>query len=54
MESVDWLWNEDTKSFVRSETEKVNEASAHSWFSTLVDMKTDPKTSSGKDHVPDG
>jgi len=41
MESVDWLWNEETKSFVRSETEKNNEASAHSWFSTLVDMKAD-------------
>lgn len=41
MESVDWLWNEDTKSYVRSEVEKTNEASVHSWFSTLVDMKTD-------------
>ena len=41
MESVDWLWNEDTKAYVRSQTEKQEEMNAHSWLNTLVDIKSD-------------
>lgn len=41
MESVDWMWNEDTKAFVRSEIQKQEENTVHSWFNTLVDMKSE-------------
>ena len=45
MESVDWLWNDDTKSFYRKQAEVSEEKSFQSnpmpWFDTLVEMKTD-------------
>jgi len=52
MESVDWLWNEDTKSFVRKQAEIVEEKSTNTnafmWFDTLVEMKSELKNMNDK------
>ena len=52
MESVDWIWNEETKSFLKKESQ-VNEEKNVSvnpmpWFDTLVEMKTEIKTMQDK------
>jgi len=52
MESVDWIWNEDTKSFVRKQAEiqeeKTNNGNPFMWFDTLVEMKSEIKNMNDK------
>lgn len=52
MESVDWIWNADTKSYTRKQAE-VNEETNSSnnpmlWFDTLVEMKSEIKNMQDK------
>lgn len=52
MESVDWIWNEDTKTFLKKQSEINEEKTIASnpmpWFDTLVEMKTEIKTMQDK------
>jgi hypothetical protein len=52
MESVDWIWNEDTKSFLKKEAQVNEEKNVSTnpmpWFDTLVEMKTEIKTMQDK------
>ena len=52
MESVDWVWNEETKTFLKQEAQVNEEKSVISnpmpWFDTLVEMKTEIKTMQDK------
>lgn len=47
MESVDWMWNDETKTFVREQAKLTEEKNMNAnpmlWFDTLVEMKTEIK-----------